>query len=30
LSVNDIRVERGQRGPIAHGVDRVVEHRSKL
>jgi len=30
LSVNDIRVECGQRGPIAHGVERVVEHRSKL
>src|SRR4029077_9974076 len=30
LSVDDISVERGQRGPIAHGVQRVVEQRSKL
>src|SRR5262249_8753042 len=30
LSVNDIRVECGQGGPITHGVERVVEHRSKL
>src|SRR5258707_4066772 len=29
LSVDDVRVERGQRRPIADGVQRVIEHRSK-